>query len=97
MKQIEDARAVLAVGLVERLDRCARVGEQRVIVWQSALRRITEIRQQGKEQIRIAITEIADLQGFEQIINLLRLAQQGGDNHHGAVNGWNTLRKIQSW
>jgi hypothetical protein len=32
VKQIEDARAVLAIGLVERLDRCARVSEQRVIV-----------------------------------------------------------------
>src|SRR5450756_194340 len=42
VKQIEDAWAVLAVGLVERLDSCARVGEQRVIVWQSALIHISE-------------------------------------------------------
>ena len=97
VKQIEDARAVIAVGLVERLDSGARVGKQRLIIWQRALGRITEIRQQGKEQIGIAITEIADLQGFEKIIDLLRLAQQGGDNHHGAVSGWNSFRKIQAW
>ena len=85
------------VGLIERLDRCACVGEQRVIIRQRLLGRVTEIRQQGKEQIGIAIAEIADLQGFEQVIDLLRPAQQGGHNHHGAVSIRNALRKIQAW
>ena len=97
VKQVEDAWTVLTVGLVERPDSFARVGEKRIIIRQSLLRRVTEIRQQGKEQVGIAITKIADLQGLEKIINLLRTAKQGGDNHHGAVNGWYALRKIQSW
>ena len=75
MKEIEDARTVLAVGLIEGLDTSAGVSEQRVIIRQRAFRRVTKIREQGKEQIGIAITQIANLQGFEKIINLLRPAQ----------------------
>ncbi len=97
MKQVEDARAIIAVGLVERLDSGARVGEQGVIAGQGLLRRVAEIRQQGKEQIGIAIAEITDLQGFEQIVDLFRPAQQGGDDHHGAVTYPECPRKIQSW
>ena len=97
VKQIEDARAILAVCLVERLDSCARVGNQRIVFWQRALGCVREICQQGKEQIRIAITEIADFQRLDKLIDLLRPAQQGGDNHHRAVSGWNSFRKIHSW
>ena len=97
VKQIEDTGTILPVGLVERLDSCVRVREQRPIIWQSALGRVMEIRQQGKEQIGITITQIANLQGFYEFINLAQAAQQGGDNHHGAVNGWNSLRKILAW
>jgi hypothetical protein len=97
VKQIEDARPVLAVGLVEGLDSRARAREQGVVGWQGALGRVREIGQQGKEQIWIAITEIANLQGLEKIIDVLRPAQQGGDNHHSAVHGRYSFRKIQAW
>ena len=97
MKQIEDALAVLAIGHVERLDSCARVDEHSSITWLRAFSCVMKIRQQGKEQIRIAITEIANLQSLEKIIDLLRPAQQGRDNHHGAVRRRNATRKIQAW
>ena len=97
MQQVENAGAVLAIGLVECLNSFPRVGEQWFIIRQSAFGSVTEIGQQGKEKMRIAIAEIADLQSFEKMINFFRLAQQGGDNYHGAVNSWNVFRKIQSW
>ena len=97
VKQIEDTGTILPVGLVERLNSCVRMLEQGIITWLSALWRVMEIRQQGKEQIGITITQIANLQGFYKFINHVQAAQQGGDNHHGAVNRWNSLRKIQAW
>ena len=95
MKQIEDARAVVAIALVERLNRRARVGECWLIVGQGLLGRVMKIGQQGKEQVRIAITEIADLQGLDKIIDFLPPAEQGGNNHHGAVIHRDAAGKIQ--
>ncbi len=97
VKQIEDARAIFVVGRVERLDRCARIREQGIIVGQILLGCVTEVRQQGKEQIGITIAEIADLQGLEKIINIVWPVEQGGNHHHGAVLIRNAFRKIQPW
>ena len=97
VKQIEDARAILAVALVERLHCGACMGEQGLVVRQRLLGCIAKIRQQRKEQIGIAIAEIAYLHGLEQIIDVLRPCQQGGNNHHGAMAVWNPFGKIHSW
>ncbi len=57
---------------------------------------VAKIRQQGKEQIGVAIAEIADLHGFEQIVDVLRPCQQGGDDHHGAMAVRNPFGKIHA-
>jgi len=85
VEQVEDARAIFLVGRIERLDRASCVSEQRLVFRQRLRRGIVKIGQQGKKQIGIAITEIADLQGFEQIVDVLQTGQQGGHDHHGAM------------
>ena len=65
MEQIEDARTVVVIGRVERLHRRPRIREQGGIVRQRLLGRVAKIRQQRKEQVGIAIAEIADLQRLE--------------------------------
>jgi hypothetical protein len=70
--------------------------EQRFVVRQRLLGGVGKIRQQRKEQVGVAVAEIADLHRFEQVVDVLRLAQQGGDDHHGAVAVRYSLGKIHA-
>ncbi len=97
MKQIENARAVITVSVIESEDGSARMGNQCVVTRLKLIGCIVKIRQQGKEQIWVAVAKVADLQCFEQIIYFLGLPYQGGHYHHGAVACRDALRKIQSW
>ena len=97
VKQIEDARAILPVGFIEGLDCGPRIREQGLVLRQRLLGGIAKIGQQGKKQVGIAVAEIADFQGFEQIVDILRTGQQGGHNHHGAMALGDPLGKIETW
>ena len=81
---------------VERLDRGACVSQQGLVAGQRLLGGVAKIREQGKEQVGIAIAQVADMQRFEQIIELLRAAEQGRDDHHRAVRVRDAAGKIQA-
>ncbi len=65
MEQVEDARTVLGVALVESLDPGPRQTDQLVVSRLGALGSIAKIGEQGKEEIGIAVSEITDLEGLQ--------------------------------
>ena len=71
VEQIEDAGAIVAVRVVERLDAGAGKVDQVVVARLGALGSIAEVREQSKEQVGITIAEIAYLQGFQKIGDVL--------------------------
>ena len=87
---------VLAIRLVERLDAGAGESDQLVVARLGRLGSVAEIREQGKEQIGVAIAQIADLQGLQKTRYVPRGGSAGGDDHHGAVGGRDALGEVQA-
>ena len=96
VEEVEDAGTVLAIRFVEALHAGPRETDQLFITRLGRLRGIAEIRDQGKEQVGVAVAQIAYLQGFQKTRHALGPSQHGGNDHHGAVSGRDPLGEIQA-
>ena len=94
VEMIKRPGAGVAVFAIQVFDQ---TGAQRdvVIFVVEALAGIRRIGEQGKKQMGVAIADVADLQGSNQVANLLFADQQGGNGHHGYAVVGNAFGEIE--
>jgi hypothetical protein len=96
VEEVKDARSPGTVALVQIEDPFANEPDQLVVTTLVLLGPIAEISQEGEAQICIPVSDIAKLQPFEQIGDLLRVAQERGDHGHGTIRIRDAFQEIEA-
>ena len=81
-KKIAPAAGVFAI---QRFDPGLCALQQSLVFRQIFLRRIRPVGQEGEVQMRIAICQMMNLQRLEQVIDVFRASQDGGNDDHAAT------------
>ena len=82
--------------LVQRFDAVRRGVQQGTIPRVHGLQRITEICQQGKKQVRVAISHVSKLQSMQKVVNFLRVRQQRGNDDQSPAFLGDSFGKIEA-
>ena len=97
MQEKKPVAVVCGILLIETINSFASQLNKFSIVFQSLLRSIFEIREQGKVQMRITIGEITDLQTLQQSIDSGAVRQHRGHGNQCRMLRRYPFAKIHTW
>ena len=95
MEEIEGPVRFLAVLLVEGLDTTPAMLKQGLVLRHVLLWCIGKIGEQGEVQVWVGVAQVVEFQLPHQEFDVAFAGHQAGNNHHGAIAGWDTFLKVQ--
>ena len=95
MEEIEGIDALPSVFSVESPDAALGILDQGIVLRHALLRRVGEVGEQGEMEVRVRVAQVMAFQLLQQEWDIAFVGEQGGNDHHCATFGGDTLVEVQ--